>query len=264
MALIFRGIDKGEKMFNNIEFSIKPIFILILFFGFGLIFILLKTKLKYRNHSEDILPSGVRIGNAQLIGQKDYQNDYFAFADDSKNNTILAVIADGIGNKKIGKYAPVISVEILKKNFIDGVYKEMSINNFFKKSFYQITMRLNDNIYGNKIGAAIAAIIIDKSILYYASIGECPIFLYRKGEMFKLNDSKSSYMQTGNIYLEMNDIAMLCTKGAQDSLTEMDIIWKLSEENHPYDKCQDLLERIRQKRMVSQDNATIMILEKML
>ncbi|MCL2593207.1 MAG: hypothetical protein FWD82_07555, partial [Defluviitaleaceae bacterium] len=70
--------------------------------------------------------NGMLAGNAQFIGNRDNQNDYFAIL--PNKNSIFAVIADGLNDKKVGKEAAVIAVEILKYNFLQELHKKTSVS----------------------------------------------------------------------------------------------------------------------------------------
>ncbi len=247
---------------ENIEFPFKIQDFLVVIFLIIILLTILKivSIKKYRdeNHS---FSNGIRAGNTQLIGQKDEQNDYFSII--PTDNSLFAIISDGVTNKRVGKFAAIISVEILKANFVNQLHEAKGIKNFFQVSFQCINKRLNDNIYGNKVGATLISAIIKNNCLHFASVGNCVLFLFRNGEIISVNDMDSSEIEIGKISLIKNDIAMLCSHGAYESLTEMEIARELSNHVHPYEKCMNFAKQIQRKRKNYQDNATIIILENM-
>ena len=233
---------------------------------FLLIFVLVILKLtifktkkeKVYNHSED----GIKIGNAQLIGQRESQNDYFSvIGGKTRQDHLFAVIADGITNKKTGRYSAIITVDVLKTNFLNRTYLNLGIDEYYKKSFKEIKKKLHNYIQGNKVGATLISVIIKNHILYYASIGNCLLLICRKGELFTINDINSNEIQINNFPLTQGDIVMLCSKGVYESLMEMEILCELMETKHPYNKCQNLMRQVLRKGEKNQDNATIIIVE---
>ena len=205
----------------------------------------------------------IQAGNAQLMGQQDRQNDYFAHLPGREKGSYLAVIADGLTKKAAGKYAAVISVEILKAGFSDGLYVTQGAEPYFIESFKAIGKRLGDNIYSNKTGAAVIAVLIWEGYLHYASAGNCSLYLCHDNEIDLINDPDASQIEIDSFQIRKKDIVMLCSQGASQSLSEMEIFNQLNRKSHPYDKCQGLSELIRQKGWSNQDNATIIILENM-
>lgn len=251
-----------ESYYIVIGFSTNYLLLLV----FLLIFILVILKItifknkkeKSNNHFAD----GMKIGNAQLIGQRENQNDYFSVIHgNSREDSLFASIADGVTHKKTGRQAAILTVNVLKTNFENGDYLNLGINDYYQKSFNEINEKLHNYIQGNKVGATLISVIIRNNILYYASIGNCLLLIYRGGELFTINDINNNETQINSISLAQGDIAMLCSKGVYESLMEMEILCELMEKNHPYNKCQNLIKLIRQKNLGNQDNATMIIVE---
>jgi serine/threonine protein phosphatase PrpC len=204
----------------------------------------------------------IQAGNAQLIGEKEYQNDYFSIM--MHRDSFLGVIADGLGDRPAAKTAAIIVVETLKKNFFLNKHVLTGADRYFRESVNEIKTRLRFENYGNVIGATLIAVLIRNGMMYFASLGDCLLFLYRRHEMIPLNQLYNTEMEIKRIPLEERDIAVLCSKGARESLTEMELIWQMRKKIHPYSKCQNLISRIRSKSLLSQDNATIVIIDQML
>ena len=215
------------------------------------------------NDSGYTFPNGVKAGNIQDIGDRDYQSSYFAIISSADNaqlhgDSMLAVIADGISDNKAGRLAAVLAVETIKHNFNRGLHKAFSTEDFFEESFRQMRKSFGDNIDLNKYGVKLAAVIADGGILNYAAIGDCVVYLYRDKELTSLVTGHEKHI--GRIALYPKDIVMLLNQGAYENLTEMEIIWYLDLDDHPQEKCQMLLDRTRGKR-VRQGNSVIIIME---
>ena len=204
----------------------------------------------------------IQVGNAQLIGEKEHQNDYFSTI--AYHNSFLAVIADGLSDKPAAKSAALIVVETLKNNFNRGSHNIIGIDRYFRESVEEIKKRLHFENYGNVIGATLIAMLIRNGMMHFASLGDCSLFLYRRHELMPLNNIYGTNIEIKRIPLEKRDIAIICSRGARESLTEMELIWQMEKKIHPYNKCQNLIRLIRSKSLLHQDNATIIITEKML
>ncbi|MDR1067449.1 MAG: protein phosphatase 2C domain-containing protein [Clostridiales bacterium] len=207
---------------------------------------------KYRSTSF----GDVIVGNAQLIGEQDEQNDYFEIS--HKNGVTLAVIADGATKRKIGKFAAVVAVNTLKANFTGGMYESLGPSEYFAHSFEAIEKTFSDNSVGNKVAATLVAVIVDNDVMHYACVGDGAIIIFRGGELINVPD----HSEIGKRTLRKSDAILLCSAGARNSLTEMEILHELSKrKTHPYEKCMNLSKHIREKMFKNQDNASIIALE---
>jgi len=202
------------------------------------------------------------VGNAQLIGQREYQNDYFSTL--TYEGCFLAVIADGLTDKPAAKTAAIITVDTLRKNFKLDRHIHIGFERYVKESLYEVQKMLRAENYANITGATLIAMLIRDGIMHFASLGDCSLFIYRRHELMPLNRTYSTMMEIKRMALDKKDIAILCSKGARESLTEMEIIWQMEQKIHPYSKCQNLISLIRSKSLTYQDNATIVVAEKML
>jgi len=203
-------------------------------------------------------PNGIKAGNIQIIGNADFQSNYFTTVSSEDGSSLLAVVADGLSNDESGKLASVIAVETLKCNFSRNLHKSTTMESFFEASFRQMQKSLKDHIDLNKFGTKLAAVIIDGGVLNYAAIGDCVIFIRRDKELIFLNDDYAKCID--EIPIRPKDVVMLASRGAWESLTETEIIWYLGLEDHPQEKCRMLLKRAQEKRL-RQGNSTIIILE---
>ena len=240
-------------------FLFISILILVILRGF-----IFKEDIKKEDDfDEDAFDNKIRVGNGQLIGQKEYQNDYFSILY-NKDGSLFASIADGISEKKDGKNASLLTIEILKNNFLNKTYENLGIEKFYIESLKEINKRMKDTAQGNKTGSKLISIIIRNGFLHYASVGNCLLLIYRNNELMEINDIKTGEMEINKIKIIKGDIAILCSKGIYKSLMEMEIICEITEGNHPYKKCQNLIRQIQQKHLKNQDNGTLIIVEEMI
>ena len=221
--------------------------------------------------------NGIKVGNAQEIGDEDFQSSYFAIVQNqndvnehtrglNSNNEegmsvmhpLMAVITEGIRDDASGRAASIIATDVLRRNFKSGLHRYLDIESFFEDSFEKIQVAMRENVSINVVGVKLAAVIVDGGVLSYAAIGDCVLVVLRDGELIYLTNTQKECIDT--FILKPFDIAMLASKGAFESLTEMEIIWCLELHNHPIEKSQMLLKRARKKGFQLK-NWVIIILE---
>lgn len=231
--------------------------VLVLLFSAALCLLFYKLKPKDDIKEKSNIPYGRSIGNAQIKGIKEFQNDYFSVEYSKKY--ILAVISDGLTDKFEGRYAAELSVNMLKENF-KNIKNYMDIKEYFKNSFEDINNVLN-KVWGNKIGTVVLAVIVGKNFIEWVSVGNCALYLYRNGEIFRIDDSKGTSVNFGKTRFRRKDKILLCTDGVYKSLKEKEITNSMREKIPTYDKAMKMSGLIKSKSLKYQDNATLVIVE---
>lgn len=206
------------------------------------------------------------FGNIQFVGARETQSNYFSVLSDG--NSLFAIIADGILDKTSGKYAAVLTVETFKYEYTTGRHKRVPFEDFIAQTLIKLNKNIEDHLYEETISLKFAVVLIENGTLHSAETSGNSVFLCRSREVLRVGDSKKSIPLADDPQIKIsrlpsarNDVIMLASEGAMDSLTEMEILWCLSSQSHPQHKCQRLLKRIRQKRLKNQGNATIIVAE---
>ena len=199
-----------------------------------------------------------KIGNAQLLGNCEQQNDYFA-TEQSKNN-LFVVVADGLTDLPAGRFASVIAVETLKYNY-HNIEKYRNLWDYFKHSFGDIDYNIHKNVTGNKAGAAVICGIIKNKKLMWANVGSCGLYLCRKGKIIPIHDEVKKRMEFGTLECKKRDVLLFCTEGIEKGSSELEFKEILSMKKHPYDKAVLLTERIKNRGYSYQKNGTAVIIE---
>lgn len=235
------------------EFYLNIIILIVFIFVFVII---LYIKKFYFGKTEKV----IQIGNGQYIGRSDNQSDYF-FSQINKDNSVFLGVASGIADKKSSKYASVITIEFFKNSFKNREYRG-NVFKFFDENYCRINKYLSDNSFGNATKTTFLGVLIKNNTAFWSSVGSCKLLLYRNGEMIDLNDIYSATKNYGKVNFEVNDSFILCTEGVFDILSEMEIINEVKQKKHPYYKAQKLIKKIKDKKLIYQKNATILIIEK--
>lgn len=126
----------------------------------------------------------VDIGNAQIIGTREKQDD--SFATERMNYGLLAVVADGIGGYINGNLASSIAVE----TYLDEFQKydvTGNISYFFNTSAVLSNERIRDEFGEAKGGTTLVAVIITNNRMHWSSIGDSNIAVFRDGRLIMIN-----------------------------------------------------------------------------
>jgi len=136
----------------------------------------------------------VDIGTAQYIGTREKQDDSFdAF---TNNAGTFAIVADGIGGFMDGDVASRIAVDVFMENYKNTDVGQ-NINYFFNSSAVKANEKIKKQ-FGDKMcgTTVVAALVVDKQ-LYYTSIGDSIISVFRNGRLIPVNTKQNveSYLE---------------------------------------------------------------------
>lgn len=265
----------------------------------SLLFLIIVLLLLYIRH---ILKSCskeqyITIGNEQIIGSREEQEDSFSTIVTEKG--IMAVLADGMGGYSKGKMASTIAVNTFIYEF-SKLGSISSIEDFFVKTSKIANKEILKEIKGVKTGTTIAAVIISEHHLYWASVGDSAIVLFRNGEFINLNkkhifesilqeqylsgkiskeevlnnpmkkrltnyighdDFKDTEINKHPIELKQGDKIILCSDGIYNSISEFEMEKVLMKNIEPFKASEEIINIINKKNYPKQDNATIIILK---
>jgi serine/threonine protein phosphatase PrpC len=231
-------------------------------------------------------------------GRSEQQDSMFA---DSINESVLAVICDGMGGYKGGERASGIAVQLLAQDY----YQNNNIN--MPKYYRDMAVKLDQAVYelkdGDKhlgAGTTIVSIYIKGNELYWLSVGDSKIYLWRRGTMLcpvkphnyrqmlqeyleegKISEEKycsevhkgealTSYLGIGGIkrmeinskpfLLEKRDQILLCSDGLYKSLSEEDIMEILSLQMPIEAKAKKLVDEALLSGGANQDNTSVVLI----
>ncbi|NFS30376.1 protein phosphatase [Clostridium botulinum] len=119
------------------------------------------------------------------IGHEEIQEDYFNIK--KKDNVVLAVIADGLGKNEAGRISSITAVKTISNMFLKE-YSNEKVSYFFKKAINKANHEILKRVEKNKGGTSVLMAIIDEENLYYTSLGNLMLTIFRKGELIKLSE----------------------------------------------------------------------------
>lgn len=258
-----------------------------------------KTK-KIRSGEPDILEVnrvlGLSYGASQTVGKREEQQDCFSIREFPDGNSLLAVVADGMGGLKHGAAMAQKAVSKMESALEQGLREQMSseqVIDLLLKITEQTGKELAAWCKEQKAvaGSTLAAALLYGKELFFCTVGDSRIYLCRRDELLQVNEDHSleNYLLRyslrqeekpelyGSLYsylgqdpvaeidysrkglkLLPGDVLLLCTDGVYQAVTEDEILKGLScGDMQKSAEC--LIRTILEKKMERQDNATVVM-----
>ncbi|MBP2652482.1 MAG: hypothetical protein H6Q73_51 [Firmicutes bacterium] len=140
-------------------------------------------------------------GNAQNIGKRTSQQDYFGFSDVTnkeftKKYGVLAVLCDGIGGMELGEQASQLAVKTMLREFPIQDANE-TVYDALSRALMDANTAVVDlaNQQKKEIGTTLVAALIHNDYLYWVSVGDSRIYLYRDGKLSRLTTDHTYAME---------------------------------------------------------------------
>ena len=142
---------------------------------------------------------GYETGAGKTIGSREIQGDAYGIVEGQGG--VMAVLADGMGNGYGGKIASRIAVEAFKDMFGDGnaFYNPQY---YFRKAFHAANRSILEYLDGERGAASVAAVMIKGRKLYYASVGNGKVAVYRNGELVPVTSGHTVSVLARKKYME--------------------------------------------------------------
>lgn len=243
---------------------------------------------------------GIKYTAVSSIGGRESQQDSLYVGE--KDNSILAVVCDGMGGMNGGERASELAVQLLAEAFL--TQDPRSIPDFYR----DMAVKMDEEVYslkdGEKLmgaGTTIVSVLLNSSGLYWLSVGDSKIYLYRRGQMIcpvvahnyrllldqmlaegKIDQEKYdseerkaealiSFLGLGGITrmeinqnafrLEPGDQILLCSDGLYKSVTDQEIMDVLTMRMSPEVKAKMLIDRALAVGGTRQDNTSIILIQ---
>ncbi|MBC9784325.1 serine/threonine-protein phosphatase [Heliobacterium chlorum] len=244
-------------------------------------------------------------GNFQHIGRREEQQDAFGFSDIDDltsvlNGGVMAIVADGMGGLSCGRQASQLAVRTMLYEYYHESCRT-SVPEALWKSVHKantaiLQLAMESNLAG-QTGTTLAAAVIYRDMLFWVTVGDSRVYLYRQGKLTRLNADhnyrldllkKSAQGDFGRkeaeahaegahltSYLGLTDLEridrnirpytlfagdriLLCSDGFYANLSEQEIAEALAGD--PQKACYVLADRVLALNRPDQDNLTVAIL----
>lgn len=238
----------------------------------------------------------VAAGMAQYIGTREKQDDSF---DSEKNGDItFAIVADGIGGFMDGDMASRIAVDTFMENYRNNEVRD-NINYFFQSSAMSANEKIRKKFGDTPCGTTVVAALVLGRQLYYTSIGDSIISVFRNGRLIPINTKQNveSWLEEqyisgkitreqalGNkknrrlmnyvgydgfkapeisekpVELKSGDKVLLYSDGVE-LLTQIEMENILSGKMNVQNMAEEIIRKIMNKKAKNKDNSTVIILD---
>lgn len=251
---------------------------------------------------QSVLPA---VATAQIAGTRDYQEDRVAVhalaADAGKRaGELLLVLADGMGGHAGGEVASGLVVEQFCQDYIKS---QADIIGALRSSLNSANEQLAEAVAETPklrgMGATLIGCVVRGSDLYWISVGDSPLWLFRDGSLQRLNadhsmlplleamvssgemsneaaqtDRRRHMLRsavTGKLIelidlpvepcrLQLDDVVILASDGVE-TLADDELIALLEKQHHqsPQQLADSIMTRIEAAGNSAQDNASIIL-----
>lgn len=255
--------------------------------------------IRYRRDNEASPIGGnlsVAIGNAQIIGTRERQDD--SFATSIMPYGVMAIVADGIGGYINGNLASKIAVE----TYLDEFERRNATDNisyYFQTSAVLSNGRIRDEFGEAKGGTTAVAVVLTEGKMYWTSVGDSNIAVIRNKRLIEINRKenvknwledqylagainkeaamggpmdkrlvnylgydgfKKASESDRPILLKKKDQILIYSDGVE-VIGQIELENIMSRKDTAQKKAEMIMEAIENKKVNSKDNSTIIILE---
>ena len=247
----------------------------------------------------------VYVASIHDVGRRSMQQDSFGLSDTEdtelvRNKGILAVVADGMGGLSDGERMSQMVVVNMLQGF-DTAPVDVPGDTLLRSLVDLANDAVNQDLGEEKIGkcgSTVVAVIIKENRLYWISVGDSHIYVYRNGKLVKLNHDHNYGAQLdesvarGEISMEealadkqraaltsfigIGDLELIDQNANPIGLEKGDRILLMSDGIYgtvPFERLREILgqplkqacllidKEIHEKNKINQDNYTCVILE---
>ncbi|MDQ6962422.1 MAG: protein phosphatase 2C domain-containing protein [Mariprofundaceae bacterium] len=153
-------------------------------------------------------------GSAQCLGQRQEQEDSFGFSDFDNHELIahagnVAVVADGMGGLKYGREASQSALQTFMQSYREKKESDdipaRLLKGLFKanRAVSQLALETHDE---GEVGTTLVAAVIHQDLLYWASVGDSRLYLYRHNHLKQLTHDHT-YAKELNLEVAMGVIS---------------------------------------------------------
>lgn len=194
-----------------------------------------------------------RIGNAQTIGSREVQSNYFSVWE--KDGFVFAVLADGTRDNSLGRRAATLCVEVSVEEFMKRQEME-EIPAFYERLQGRLLWVLQKEFgAGGQPGVSFSSICLKRETLWYYTVGENTVFIFDGKDFSPLRKRQGVVTGKGTF------MAGLCSKGVSEALSEVELLDFLGRSGSPHETARQMVEAVNEKHVKMAANATIVLVE---
>jgi len=145
----------------------------------------------------------IEIGNAQIIGERENQEDYFATV--PILGGYLCVVADGMGGYEGGEIASQICVKDFIRFYKDNTNKFHLDKLLLEATHYahsSIKSTIKENPSLEDMGTTLVSAIIKYNGIMWVNVGDSPMYRFRKHTLQRIN---ANHSVAGDLEIKLNN-----------------------------------------------------------
>ena len=201
-----------------------------------------------------------QIGNAQTIGRREVQSNYFSTRQNNAGD-LLAVLADGTIDHANGRTAAVMAVEYCVEVFLRNIFHKYTEETLLETAL-QANRYVQDTVYMDKSPRlSLSMVLFTYEEILYFSVGSNKIFLYDGYSERPLGGDGNSPYVNGQFPLPKKCVIGILSAGAHSITHPMERIKIVESEIETFDKAQAFIELTKGKRQDNQANATVLLID---
>lgn len=201
-----------------------------------------------------------QIGNAQTIGSRDVQSNYFSTVYNDEGN-LFAVLADGTIDHPNGRKAAIMAVEYCVDSFLWN-WSNVQSEYFLLEMALRVDKHVKDAIYIDRSPRlSLTMVLFAGHQAHYFNVGVNKIYVYNRHNERLLSDNAVCAYSNGIYELSSKNIVGIFSSGAYADSHPMERINIVGSKKKAYDKAQDIVESINGKGLNHQMNATALLIE---
>lgn len=202
------------------------------------------------------------IGNAQTIGCREVESNYFSIVYNEAGN-LFAVLADGSIDHKNGRKAAVLTVRYCVNAFLRNI-QNVDTSQFMHKTALNACRCVQDAIYLDKtphLSLTMALFINDE--MQYFNVGVNKVYFYNGHNERTIGGDLNLPYSSGKCKLPLKNVIGIFSNGAHSATHPIERINIISSREDAYNKAQAIIETVKGKCLNNQLNATALLIEVM-
>lgn len=201
-----------------------------------------------------------RIGNAQTIGRREVESNYFSTIYNEAGN-LFVVLADGSIDHPNGRKAAVLSVEYCVNIFLLDI-KRVSTSQFMLETALNANKCVQDTIYIDKIPRmSLTMVLFVKNEMLYFNVGTNKVYLYNGHSERIIGDDSNRLYSSGKCKLPFKNVIGVLSAGAHAVTHPIERIKIIGSKKDTFDKAQAIIESVKGRCLDNQMNATALLVE---
>jgi serine/threonine protein phosphatase PrpC len=133
------------------------------------------------------------FSGAEIVGDRKNQEDFHTFQLMERGEGLLLVLADGMGGHEAGEVASSLAVDSFVRNFRQHGAQSIPVKlgAALQSADNSIANYIASHRQSEGMGCTLVGAYVSSAGLYWISVGDSPLYLFRKGKLRQINEDHS-------------------------------------------------------------------------